>query len=85
MKYPGYLLNPGDMFTVDPEMVMLATGLRNSQRKRDYVEEHPPPDAPKSFSAKPNEAVRTKEPQKVKNEAAKPVENEEAESSEEGT
>lgn len=26
MKYPGYLLNPGDMFQVDPERVMFATG-----------------------------------------------------------
>lgn len=26
MRYPGYLLNPGDMFQVDPERVMFATG-----------------------------------------------------------
>lgn len=26
MQYPGYLLNPGDMFSVDPEMVLWATG-----------------------------------------------------------
>jgi len=26
MLYPGYLLNPGDMFSVDPEMVMYCTG-----------------------------------------------------------
>lgn len=26
MIYPGYLLNPGDMFTVDREMVLWATG-----------------------------------------------------------
>jgi ribosomal protein S4 len=26
MQYPGYLLNPGDMFSVDPEMVLFATG-----------------------------------------------------------
>ena len=26
MIYPGYLLNPGDMFQVDPERVLLATG-----------------------------------------------------------
>lgn len=26
MRYPGYLLNPGDMFQVDPERVMWATG-----------------------------------------------------------
>lgn len=28
MIYPGYLLNPGDMFSVDPERVMYATGAR---------------------------------------------------------
>ncbi|KAI9762052.1 MAG: hypothetical protein M4579_000688 [Chaenotheca gracillima] len=26
MRYPGYLLNPGDMFQVDPERVLWATG-----------------------------------------------------------
>jgi ribosomal protein S4 len=26
MIYPGYLLNPGDMFQVEPDMVMFATG-----------------------------------------------------------
>lgn len=29
MHYPGYLLNPGDMFSVDPEMVLFATGTPN--------------------------------------------------------
>ncbi|KAI5367506.1 Putative ribosomal protein S4/S9 [Septoria linicola] len=28
MIYPGYQLNPGDMFSVDPDMVMFATGAR---------------------------------------------------------
>ncbi|GAM84656.1 hypothetical protein ANO11243_026550 [Dothideomycetidae sp. 11243] len=28
MRHPGYLLNPGDMFSVDPERVMYATGAR---------------------------------------------------------
>src|SRR6187402_2242784 len=26
MPYPGYLLNPGDMFQVEPEAVLFATG-----------------------------------------------------------
>lgn len=35
MRYPGYLLNPGDMFQVDPEMVMYATGApKDSQQRR---------------------------------------------------
>jgi ribosomal protein S4 len=28
MVYPGYMLNPGDMFQVDPERVLFATGAR---------------------------------------------------------
>jgi ribosomal protein S4 len=32
MTYPGYLLNPGDMFQVEPERVMFATGARKSKR-----------------------------------------------------
>ncbi|KAL1305458.1 hypothetical protein AAFC00_002337 [Neodothiora populina] len=28
MEYPGYLLNPGDMFSVEPERVLFATGAR---------------------------------------------------------
>ena len=30
MRYPGYLLNPGDMFQVDPERVMFATGAKKA-------------------------------------------------------
>ncbi|CAK7269171.1 hypothetical protein SEPCBS119000_003435 [Sporothrix epigloea] len=32
MIYPGYLLNPGDMFQVDVDHVMYATGMRKSAR-----------------------------------------------------
>jgi hypothetical protein len=32
MTYPGYLLNPGDMFQVDPERVMFATGMPKPSR-----------------------------------------------------
>ncbi|KAM3077230.1 hypothetical protein ACMFMG_003306 [Clarireedia jacksonii] len=31
MPYPGYLLNPGDMFQVDPERVLFATGAQKSK------------------------------------------------------
>jgi hypothetical protein len=34
MIYPGYLLNPGDMFQVDPERVMFATGAPKDARER---------------------------------------------------
>jgi ribosomal protein S4 len=53
MIYPGYLLNPGDMFQVDPERVLFATGARKDQsgvmelrakryrdRERDMQEEN---------------------------------------------
>ena len=32
MIYPGYQLNPGDMFSVDPEKVLYATGARKYQK-----------------------------------------------------
>lgn len=34
MRYPGYLLNPGDLFQVDPERVMFATGAPKSRSER---------------------------------------------------
>jgi hypothetical protein len=33
MQYPGYLLNPGDLFSVDPEMVLFATGTPNHSHR----------------------------------------------------
>ncbi|EGP84146.1 unnamed protein product [Zymoseptoria tritici ST99CH_1A5] len=32
MKYPGYQLNPGDMFSVEPDMVLFATGARKMKK-----------------------------------------------------
>ena len=34
MRYPGYLLNPGDLFQVDPERVMFATGAPKDKQER---------------------------------------------------
>lgn len=34
MKYPGYQLNPGDMFQVEPERVLFATGAPKDARER---------------------------------------------------
>ena len=34
MKYPGYQLNPGDLFQVDPERVMFATGAPKDKQER---------------------------------------------------
>ncbi|KAK8187815.1 hypothetical protein HDK77DRAFT_494644 [Phyllosticta capitalensis] len=33
MKHPGYMLNAGDMFQVDPDRVLFATGARKDQNK----------------------------------------------------
>jgi ribosomal protein S4 len=35
MRYPGYLLNPGDMFQVEPERVMWATGAPKAAKKAE--------------------------------------------------
>ncbi|EON63612.1 hypothetical protein W97_02840 [Coniosporium apollinis CBS 100218] len=40
MIYPGYMLNPGDMFQVDPERVMWATGARKDQDKYETSGEY---------------------------------------------
>jgi ribosomal protein S4 len=46
MKYPGYLLNPGDMFSVDPDMVMFATGSKKGDSKPGiYTHEDPAEEA----------------------------------------
>ena len=34
MIYPGYRLNPGDMFQVEPELVLFATGAPKDKRER---------------------------------------------------
>lgn len=40
MRYPGYLLNPGDMFQVDPDMVLYATGAgKESKASSEEAEE----------------------------------------------
>ncbi len=39
MIHPGYLLNPGDMFQVEPERVLFATGARKDQF--GYYRRHP--------------------------------------------
>lgn len=65
MRHPSYLLNPGDLFQVDPERVMFATGApktkferretRQLKQKDEKVEE-----AEGESEAKPEEAAETK-------------------------
>lgn len=40
MRYPGYLLNPGDMFQVLPERVMFATGAPKAVERKITPEEN---------------------------------------------
>jgi hypothetical protein len=37
MTYPGYLLNPGDMFQVDPDRVLFATGAPKDRSDRVFA------------------------------------------------
>jgi len=39
MRHPSYLLNPGDMFSVDPESVMYATGARKFDKTKPYTKQ----------------------------------------------
>lgn len=41
MPYAGYLLNPGDMFQVEPDSVLFATGKKKeSNKRREMIEEN---------------------------------------------
>jgi ribosomal protein S4 len=54
MKYPGYLLNPGDMFSVDPDMVMFATGNKKGSSQGEGVVSETNPES-EAVDAKPAE------------------------------
>lgn len=41
MTYPGYLLNPGDMFSVEPERVMFATGQQKPEKQTGKAKKAP--------------------------------------------
>ncbi|KAI0019508.1 alpha-L RNA-binding motif-containing protein [Xylariomycetidae sp. FL0641] len=43
MPFPAYRLNPGDMFQVEPEKVLFATGAK--KRVADFTRRHPKPSA----------------------------------------
>jgi ribosomal protein S4 len=50
MVHPGYLLNPGDMFSVDPERVLYATGARKHNKNTpDTLQGREEPDAPEQI------------------------------------
>ena len=74
MIYPGYQLNPGDMFQVDPERVLFATGAPKDRRERragrkaraktsdktpeDDAEPEKPKEPPVSTPTRPEEPAR---------------------------
>lgn len=79
MRFPGYLLNPGDMFQVDPERVMFATGApkTKSERREARLERR------KASEAKSAEGEAAEEGKE--NEANVETKTEEAEEAQEDT
>jgi len=73
MQYPGYLLNPGDMFQVDPDRVLFATGARKFNKNS--------PDTAQGRSAIPREMIIENETDDLAEEEAA-AEEEEAETAE---
>jgi ribosomal protein S4 len=89
MKYPSYQLNPGDMFSVDPERVMFATGARKDPvEKEEKDEETDNAEAEKAVD-EPSAAAEgettaegeTSEGTSVKSEIVEPVQSEPVEPS----
>lgn len=68
MQYPGYLLNPGDMFQVDPERVMFATGAPKDPKERRAGRARR---RARAAEAQAEEAAGEKEGDKSKEESAK--------------
>lgn len=61
MKYPGYLLNPGDMFQVDPERVLFATGAKKDPSATAQDAAEPAEDSEAVEAAEAAEAETTSE------------------------
>ncbi|KIW77648.1 hypothetical protein Z517_07480 [Fonsecaea pedrosoi CBS 271.37] len=59
MRYPGYLLNPGDMFQVEPERVMWATGAPKVPLKATKSEEGADEGSTEEISAESAEEEHT--------------------------
>jgi hypothetical protein len=70
MRYPGYLLNPADMFQVDTERVMYATGAPkdSGERRAGRLRKRISPKA-EAAEKKAEEEARAKEEEKGENEA----------------
>ncbi|GLA01816.1 mitochondrial 37S ribosomal protein nam9 [Aspergillus niger] len=74
MRYPGYLLNPGDLFQVEPERVMFATGAPKDKydRRAARVAEK---EAEKEAEKKAEEAEEAKEESEAKEEDKQEVQS----------
>lgn len=75
MNHPSYLLNPGDMFQVDPDCVMLATGKKKPRPR--------PQGKPKWLRAK--QGAQATEGEEAEGEAEAEAEDAEATAEEEGS
>ncbi|OQE26782.1 hypothetical protein PENSTE_c005G00725 [Penicillium steckii] len=65
MRHPSYLLNPGDLFQVDPERVMFATGATKTKFERRETrqlkqKDEKDEDSEEAAEAKSEEATETK-------------------------
>ena len=68
MTYPGYLLNPGDMFQVEPEKVMFATGAIKAAKtteSQEDTEEKAETSAETAQTQEPAEEEDDREPREV--------------------
>ncbi|KAH6635356.1 hypothetical protein B0J18DRAFT_45255 [Chaetomium sp. MPI-SDFR-AT-0129] len=74
MTYPGYLLNPGDMFQVKMERVLLATGAAKRGKKGEGAAAEPKEEASEpAESAEPAEPAEGEEGEKADGDAAAPA------------
>ncbi|EXJ64784.1 hypothetical protein A1O7_01122 [Cladophialophora yegresii CBS 114405] len=65
MRYPGYLLNPGDMFQVDPERVMWATGATKVPQKAAPAEGEGEEETTEESTSRPAEGELVEEEEAV--------------------
>jgi len=75
MVHPGYLLNPGDMFSVDPERVLYATGARkHNKNSPDTLQGREEPDQVEQIVDEDAEDVDESKTKDKENKAAAKVE-----------
>ncbi|KAH8704196.1 putative 30S ribosomal subunit S4 [Talaromyces proteolyticus] len=81
MRLPGYLLNPGDLFQVEPERVMYATGApkNKAERREGRIAKK---DAAQTEQTESEEPEKAEEPEKTEEPEAKSDETKEAEAKE---